>query len=261
MSMAQPAVSRGGGQRLRCFASRIWRDDFKRQGCLSPQSNLVVMTTKSALPRPGVSHSCWTYDKVDLLSRPTQPCHGAAHVRSSTRRLVADRQLLVPLNSSRPRHWFQQFPWGPADSWHAFVPLISAEGRRQELRCRGRPRFAQNRADREGGRKEAQHAIFSTKGLSPNTVNFAASSRRSSRQADIRLCRVLSAGFGGNFARREIDRDVATSRFFGGGMVGLQFGGFMKTWARAQRVSTTIHGSRNIAWYYDGIPRRSFEPR
>ena len=221
MSMPQTGGLAGGGK-ASLLGIEIWRDDVNaRGGLLGRKVELVVYDDKSsASETPAIYSKLLDVDKVDLLFAPYATVPTAPIMP-----LVKQRGMLLMGNfsfqvNSKVGHdmWFNNAPWGPADSWATGVPRSRPEGRRQD---RGaavggpgiRPEYGADRAG-ESPRSATCPIVFD-QAYPPNTVEFSEHhSRAQRREARHRLCRVLSAGFGGNFARRERDRGRATTSRF-----------------------------------------------
>src|ERR1700676_5432847 len=187
MSMAQTGGLAGGGK-ASLLGIEIWRDDVNaRGGLLGRKVELVVYDDKSsASETPAIYSKLLDVDKVDLLFAPYATVPTAPLMP-----LVKQRGLLLIGNfsfqvNSKVGHdmWFNNAPWGPADSWAAsFLDLGLKAGGKSVALLSADQEFA------EHGGVLRHHP------------------RAQGLQARHRLCRVLSAGFGGNFARRERTRD------------------------------------------------------
>jgi len=129
------------------------------------------MTTSRALQKtPAIYSKLLDVDKVDLLFAPYATVQTAPLMP-----LVKSRGLLLIGNfsfqvNSKVGHdmWFNNAPWGPADSWAAsFLGLGQKAGGKNRCASRGGPGIRpESGGDREGCRKAAQHADPLRPGLS-----------------------------------------------------------------------------------------------
>ena len=163
MSMPQTGGLAGGGK-ASLLGIEIWRDDINAKGgLLGRKVELVVYDDKSsASETPAIYSKLVDVDKVDLLFAPYATVPTAPIMP-----FVKQRGLLLMGNfsfqvNSKVGHdmWFNNAPWGPADSWARLVHRSGAEGRRQEHGlARGRPGVRpEPGADCPRCRQEAQPA-------------------------------------------------------------------------------------------------------
>src|SRR6266550_375950 len=122
MSMAQTGALAGGGK-ASLLGIEIWRDDVNaRGGLLGRKVELVVYDDKSsASETPAIYSKLLDVDKVDILFAPYATVPTAPLMP-----LVKQRGMLLMGNfsfqvNSKVGHdmWFNNAPWGPADSWAA----------------------------------------------------------------------------------------------------------------------------------------------
>src|ERR1700685_2357999 len=122
MSMALTGGLAGGGK-ASLLGIQIWKDDINaRGGLLGRKVELVVYDDKSsASETPAIYAKLLDVDKVDLLFAPYATVPTAPIMP-----LVKQRGLLLMGNfsfqvNSKVHHdmWFNNAPWGPADSWAA----------------------------------------------------------------------------------------------------------------------------------------------
>ena len=213
MSMPQTGGLAGGGK-ASLLGIEIWRDDINAKGgLLGRKVELIVYDDKSsASETPAIYAKLVDVDKVDLLFAPYATVPTAPLMP-----FVKQRGLLLMGNfsfqvNSKVGHdmWFNNAPWGPADSWASSFLDLGSEGRRQEHgAARGGPGVRpEPRADRAGCRQAAQPPRRLRPVLSAEHGGIRLHHPRAQgRQARHRLCRVLSAGLGRHSACRERDRD------------------------------------------------------
>src|SRR6187402_1080801 len=120
MSMPQTGGLAGGGK-ASLLGIEIWRDDVNAKGgLLGRKVELVVYDDKSsASETPAIYSKLVDVDKVDLLFAPYATVPTAPIMP-----FVKQRGLLLMGNfsfqvNSKVGHdmWFNNAPWGPADSW------------------------------------------------------------------------------------------------------------------------------------------------
>jgi len=120
MSMAQTGGLAGGGKAAQ-LGIEIWRDDINAKGgLLGRKVELIVYDDKSsASETPAIYAKLVDVDKVDLLFAPYATVPTAPLMP-----FVKQRGLLLMGNfsfqvNSKVGHdmWFNNAPWGPADSW------------------------------------------------------------------------------------------------------------------------------------------------
>ena len=167
MSMPQTGGLAAGGKAA-LIGIEVWRDDVNAKGgLLGRKVELIVYDDKSsASETPAIYSKLLDVDKVDLLFAPYATVPTAPIMP-----LVKQRDLLLMGNFSfqvnrtvKHDKWFNNAPWGPADSW-ARLPRSRQEGRRQDDRAaRGRPGVrAEPGEDRQGGRRQAASRSSTTR--------------------------------------------------------------------------------------------------
>src|SRR4030081_1699950 len=260
MSMAQTGGLAGGGK-ASLLGIEIWRDDVNtRGGLLGRKVELVVYDDKSsASETPAIYSKLLDVDKVDLLFAPYATVPTAPLMP-----LVKQRGLLLIGNfsfqvNSKVGHdmWFNNAPWGPADSWSAsFLDLGQKAGGKSVALLTADQEFAQNLAltAREVAKKRNLSIVFD-QAYPPNTVEFSSIIRSlNAAKSDIVYIASYppdSAGILRAVNEIGIGDNV---KIFGGGMVGLQFGAVM------QNLGSLLNGVVNYnSWlpaqsmYYYGI--------
>jgi len=259
MSMAQTGGLAGGGK-ASLLGIEIWRDDVNaRGGLLGRKVELVVYDDKSsASETPAIYSKLLDVDKVDILFAPYATVPTAPLMP-----LVKQRGLLLIGNfsfqvNSKVGHdmWFNNAPWGPADSWAAaFLTIGQKAGGKTVALLTADQEFAQNLAltARDVAKQRNLPVVFD-QAYPPNTVEFS-SIIRSLKAAKPDIVYVASyppdsAGILRALNEIGIGDDV---KIFGGGMVGLQFGAVM------ENMGSLLNGVVNFnTWlpeqsmYYDG---------
>ena len=259
MTMAQTGGLAGGGK-ASLLGIEIWRDDVNvRGGLLGRKVELVVYDDKSsAAETPAIYSKLLDVDKVDILFAPYATVPTAPIMP-----LVKQRGLLLMGNfsfqvNSKVGHdmWFNNAPWGPADSWAAaFLDLGQKAGGKTVALLTADQEFAQNLAltAREIAKKRNMSIVFD-QAYPPNTVEFA-SIIRALKAAKPDIVYVASypqdsAGILRAVNEIGIGDNV---KILGGGMVGLQFGAVMES------LGSLLNGVVNYnTWlpepgmYYDG---------
>src|SRR5436305_6891396 len=178
MSMPQTGGLAGGGK-ASLLGIEIWRDDVNAKGgLLGRKVELVVYDDKSsASETPAIYSKLLDVDKVDLLFAPYATVPTAPLLP-----LVKQRGLLLMGNfsfqiNSKIKHdmWFNNAPWGPADSWAAaFLELGQKAGGKTIALLTADQEFAQNLAQttREVVKKLNMQIVFD-QAYPPNTVEFS----------------------------------------------------------------------------------------
>ena len=170
------------------------------------------MTTSRARPRrPAIYAKLLDVDKVDLLFAPYATVPTAPIMP-----LVKQRGLLLMGNfsfqvNSKVKHdmWFNNAPWGPADSWAAsFIDIGTKAGGKSIAILAADQEFAQNVAKTaKAVAEERSHAArLSSRTIRPTRSSSRHDPRAQGGQARHGLRRILSAGFGRHPARRKRDR-------------------------------------------------------
>ena len=259
MSMAQTGGLAGGGK-ASLLGIEIWRDDVNaRGGLLGRKVELVVYDDKSsASETPAIYSKLLDVDKVDLLFAPYATVPTAPIMP-----LVKSRGLLLIGNfsfqvNSKVHHdmWFNNAPWGPADSWAAsFLELGQKAGGKTVALLAADQEFAQNLAltARDVAKRLNMPIVFD-QAYPPSTVEFSGIIRAlKAAKPDI----VYVASYPPDSAgilRAVNEIGVGDNvKIFGGGMVGLQFGAVM------ENLGSLLNGVVNYnSWlpepsmYYDG---------
>src|SRR4051794_14965248 len=233
MSMAQTGGLAGGGK-ASLLGIEIWRDDVNaRGGLLGRKVELVVYDDKSsASETPAIYSKLLDVDKVDILLAPYATVPTAPLMP-----LVKQRGLLLIGNfsfqvNSKVGHdmWFNNAPWGPADSWAAsFLDIGQKAGGKTVAMLSADQEFAQNLAvtAREVAKRLNMPVVFD-QAYPPNTVEFSSIIRAlKATKPDIVYVASYppdSAGILRAVNEIGIGDNV---KVFGGGMVGLQFAAVM----------------------------------
>jgi branched-chain amino acid transport system substrate-binding protein len=229
MTMAQTGGLAAAGK-ASLLGIEIWRDDVNaRGGLLGRKVELVVYDDKSsAAETPALYSKLIDVDKVDLLFAPYATVPTAPIMP-----LVKQRGLLLMGNfsfqvNSKVGHdmWFNNAPWGPADSWAAsFLDLAQKAGAKTIALLTADQEFAQNLAKttREVATKRNMTIVFD-QAYPPNTVEFSSIIRSlNATRPDI----VYVASYPPDSAgilRAVNEIGVGDNvKIFGGAMVGLQF--------------------------------------
>jgi branched-chain amino acid transport system substrate-binding protein len=233
MTMAQTGGLAGGGKASQ-LGIEIWRDDINAKGgLLGRKVELIIYDDKSsASETPAIYSKLLDVDKVDLLFAPYATVPTAPIMP-----LVKQRGLLLIGNfsfqvNSKVGHdmWFNNAPWGPADSWAAaFLDLGAKAGGKTVALLTADQEFAQNLAvtAREVAKKRGMSVVFD-QAYPPNTVEFS-SIMRSLNAAKPDIVYVASYPPDSAGILRAVNEiGIADGvKIFGGGMVGLQFGPVM----------------------------------
>jgi branched-chain amino acid transport system substrate-binding protein len=254
MSMPQTGGLAAGGK-ASLLGIEIWRDDVNAKGgLLGRQVELVVYDDKSsASETPAIYAKLLDVDKVDLLFAPYATVPTAPLMP-----MVKQRGLLLMGNFSfqvnRTVHhdmWFNNSPWGPADSWAAaFLDQAEKAGGKSMALLASDQEFAQNlaRTARDVAKKRNLSVVFD-QSYPPNTVEFSGIIRAlNAANPDI----VYVASYPPDSAgilRAVNEIGVADSvKIFGGGMVGLQFASVM------ENLGSLLNGVVN---YNTWLPEKS----
>ena len=254
MSMPQTGGLAAGGK-ASLLGIEIWRDDVNAKGgLLGRKVELVVYDDKSsASETPAIYSKLLDVDKVDLLFAPYATVPTAPIMP-----LVKQRGLLLMGNfsfqvNSKVHHdmWFNNAPWGPADSWAAaFLDQAEKAGGKTMALLAADQEFAQNLAltARDVAKKRNLSVVFD-QSYPPNTVEFSGIIRAlNAAKPDI----VYVASYPPDSAgilRAVNEIGVADSvKIFGGGMVGLQFASVM------ENLGSLLNGVVN---YNTWLPEKS----
>ena len=150
MSMPQTGPLGAGGQAA-LVALRMWAEDVNAKGGLLGRKVELIVYDDQTNPAntPGIYTKLLDVDKVDLLIAPYGTVPTAPIMP-----LVKQRGLLLIGNfsfqvNSKVGHdmWFNNAPWGPADSWAAaFLDLGQKAGGKTMALLTADQEFAQNLA-------------------------------------------------------------------------------------------------------------------
>src|SRR6201747_2682471 len=166
MSMPQTGGLAGGGK-ASLLGIEIWRDDVNAKGgLLGRKVELIIYDDKSsASETPAIYSKLLDVDKVDLLFAPYATVPTAPLMP-----LVKQRGLLLIGNfsfqvNSKVGHdmWFNNAPWGPADSWAtAFLDIAEKAGSKTIALLAADQEFAQHLAltAREVAKKLNMQVVF-----------------------------------------------------------------------------------------------------
>ncbi len=234
MSMPQTGGLAGGGKPS-LLGIEIWRDDVNAKGgLLGRKVELVVYDDKSsASETPAIYSKLIDVDKVDLLFAPYATVPTAPIMP-----LVKQRGLLLIGNfsfqvNSKVGHdmWFNNAPWGPADSWAtSFLDIGQKAGGKSIALLSADQEFAQNlvKTTREVAAKRNMPVVFD-QAYPPSTVEFS-SIIRAVKAAKPDIVYVASYPPDSAGILRAVNEiGIGDSvKLFGGGMVGLQFGTVME---------------------------------
>ncbi len=254
MSMPQTGGLAAGGK-ASLLGIEIWRDDVNAKGgLLGRKVELVVYDDKSsASETPAIYSKLLDVDKVDLLFAPYATVPTAPLMP-----MVKQRGLLLMGNFSfqvnrTVQHdmWFNNSPWGPADSWAAaYLDQAEKAGGKTMALLASDQEFAQNlaRTARDVAKKRNLSVVFD-QSYPPNTVEFSGIIRAlNAAKPDI----VYVASYPPDSAgilRAVNEIGVADSvKIFGGGMVGLQFASVM------ENLGSLLNGVVN---YNTWLPEKS----
>ncbi|MBR0694831.1 amino acid ABC transporter substrate-binding protein [Bradyrhizobium lablabi] len=254
MSMPLTGGLAGGGK-ASLLGIEIWRDNVNAKGgLLGRKVELVVYDDKSsASETPAIYSKLIDIDKVDLLFAPYATVPTAPIMP-----MVKQRGLLLIGNfsfqvNSKVGHdmWFNNAPWGPADSWAAsFLDIAQKAGGKSIALLAADQEFAQNLAKtaRELATKRNMPIVFD-QAYPPNTVEFSSIVRAiKATKPDI----VYVASYPPDSAgilRAVNEIGIGDSvKVFGGGMVGLQFGAVM------ENLGSLLNGVVN---YNSWLPEKS----
>ncbi len=254
MSMPQTGGLAAGGK-ASLLGIEIWRDDINAKGgLLGRKVELVVYDDKSsASETPAIYSKLLDVDKVDLLFAPYGTVPTAPILP-----LVKDRGKLLIGNfsfqvNSSVHHdmWFNNAPWGPADSWATgFLGLGQKAGGKTVALLSADQEFAQNliKTARETAKKLGIQVVFDQV-YPPSTVEFSSIIRAmNATKPDI----VYVASYPPDSAailRAVNEIGVGDNvKIFGGAMVGLQFASVM------QNLGSLLNGVVN---YNSWLPEPS----
>jgi branched-chain amino acid transport system substrate-binding protein len=255
MSMPQTGGLAGGGK-ASLLGIEIWRDDVNASGGLlgGRKVELVVYDDKSsAAETPAIYSKLIDVDKVDLLFAPYATVPTAPIMP-----MVKQRGLLLMGNfsfqvNSKIGHdmWFNNAPWGPADSWAtSFLDIGQKAGGKSMALLAADQEFAQNLAKtaREVAAKRNLPIVFD-QAYPPSTVEFSSIIRalKATKPDIVYVASYPPDSTGILRAVNEIGIGDSV-KVFGGGMVGLQFGAVM------ENMGSLLNGVVN---YNTWLPEKS----
>jgi branched-chain amino acid transport system substrate-binding protein len=229
MSMASTGGLAGGGKSS-LIGIEVWRDDINAKGgLLGRKVELGVYDDKSsASETPAIYSKLLDVDKVDILFAPYATVPTAPLMP-----MVKQRELLLMGNfgfqvNKTVKHdmWFNNAPWGPADSWaRAYLDVGAKVGGKTLAILAADQEFAQNVA-------ASVKAVAAEKGLTivyeqnypPNTVEFSSMVRavRAAKPDMVYMASYPPDSVGILRAVNEIGVGESV-KILGGAMVGLQF--------------------------------------
>jgi branched-chain amino acid transport system substrate-binding protein len=254
MSMPLTGGLAGGGKPS-LLGIEIWRDDVNAKGgLLGRKVELVVYDDKSSgAETPAIYSKLIDVDKVDLLFAPYATVPTAPIMP-----LVKQRGLLLIGNfsfqvNSKVGHdmWFNNAPWGPADSWStSFLDIGQKVGGKSVALLSADQEFAQNlvKTTRDVATKRNMPIVFD-QAYPPPTVEFS-SIIRALKAAKPDIVYVASYPPDSAGILRAVNEiGIGDSvKLFGGGMVGLQFGTVM------ENLGSLLNGVVN---YNSWLPEKS----
>ena len=224
------------GGKASLLGIQVWRDDINAKGgLLGRKVELVVYDDQSsATTTPAIYAKLLDVDKVDLLFAPY-----ATVPTGPIMPLVKQRQLLLMGNFSfqvnqTVKHdmWFNNAPWGPADSWgRSFIEIGEKAGAKTIALLAADQEFAQNLVKlAKAVAVEKKINVVFEQNYPPNTVEFSAIVRalRSARPDAVFVCSYPPDSAGILRAVNEVGVGDSV-KIFGGGMVGLQFTAVMES--------------------------------
>ena len=237
IGMSMPAtggLAAGGKSSL--IGIEIWRDDVNAKGgLLGRKVELVVYDDKSsASESPAIYAKLLDVDKVDILFAPYATVQTAPIMP-----LVKERGLLFIGNfsfqvNSKVGHdmWFNNAPWGPADSWsRAFIDIGTKAGGKSIAILAADQEFAQNIAKTaKAVAAERSIPVVYEQNYPPSTVEFSAMIRalKAAKPDMVFVASYPPDSVGILRAVNEIGVGDNV-KIFGGGMVGLQFASNMES--------------------------------
>jgi branched-chain amino acid transport system substrate-binding protein len=235
----------------------VWRDDINEKGgLLGRKVELIVYDDKSsAAETPAIYSKLLDVDKVDILFAPYATVPTAPIMP-----MVKQRDLLLMGNFSfqvnrtvKHDKWFNNAPWGPADSWaRGFIDIGMKAGGKSIALLAADQEFAQNliKIAKDLATEKGLKVVYE-QNYPPATVEFSAMVRalRAAKPEIVFICSYPPDSAGILRAVNEIGvgPDV---KLFGGGMVGLQFTSVMES------MGSLLNGVVNYNSY---LPEKSME--
>ncbi len=256
MSMAATGGLAGGGKSS-LIGIEVWRDDINAKGgLLGRKVELVVYDDKSsASETPAIYSKLLDVDKVDLLFAPyaTVPTAPLMPMVKQRGKLLIGNFSFQVNRTIKHDMWFDNAPWGPADSWaRAFLDVGGKAGGQTLAILAADQEFAQNVAN-------AVRAVAATRNIKivyeqnypPNTVEFSSMMRaiRASGPDMVYVASYPPDTVGILRAVNEIGVGDSV-KIFGGGMVGAQFTSNMEA------LGSLLNGVVN---YNSWLPEKSME--
>ena len=273
IGMSMPAtggLAAGGKSSL--IGIEIWRDDVNAKGgLLGRKVELFVYDDKSsAAESPAIYAKLLDIDKVDILFAPYATVQTAAIMP-----LVRERGLLLMGNfsfqvNSKLKHdmWFNNAPWGPADSWaKSFMDIGTKAGAKSIAILAADQEFAQNVAKTaKAVAAERSMPIVYEQSYPPNTVEFSAMIRalKAAKPDMVFVASYPPDSVGILRAVNEIGVGDNV-KIFGGGMVGLQFAsnpgihGLASQWRRQLQQLAT--GAEHVLRRHERLLRQVYPAR
>ena len=235
MSMPQTGGLAAGGK-ASLLGIEVWRDDVNAKGgLLGRKVELVVYDDQSSASQtPAIYSQLLDIDKVDILFAP----YGTVPT-GPVMPLVKERGLLLIGNFSfqvnrvaKHDMWFNNAPWGPADSWaRSFIEIGEKAGGKTIAFLAADQEFAQNlvRIAKEVAGQMNLKSVFE-QNYPPATVEFSGIMRalRAARPDMVYVCSYPPDSVGIMRAVNEVGVGENV-KIFGGGMVGLQFTAVMES--------------------------------
>jgi branched-chain amino acid transport system substrate-binding protein len=256
MSMAQTGGLAGGGKSS-LLGIEIWRDDVNAKGgLLGRKVELVVYDDKSsASETPGIYSKLIDVDKVDLLFAPYATVPTAPIMP-----MVKQRGLLLMGNfatevnmSVKHDMWFNNAPWGPADSRaRAYLDVgQKAGGKTLAILAADLDNAQQLVATVKTVAAEKGMTVVYAQNYPPGTVEFSSMIRaiRAAKPDMVYLASYPSDSVGILRAVNEIGVGESV-KLLGGGMVGLQFASNMAA------LGSLLNGVVN---FHTWLPEKSTE--
>jgi branched-chain amino acid transport system substrate-binding protein len=256
MSMASTGGLAGGGKSS-LIGIEVWRDDINAKGgLLGRKVELVVYDDKSsAAETPAIYSKLLDVDKVDFLFAPyaTVPTAPLMPLVKQREKLLIGNFSFQVNRSVKHDMWFNNAPWGPADSWaRAFLDVGGKVGGQTIAILAADQEFAQNVANAVravAGEKNIK--IVYEQNYPPATVEFSAMMRaiRAAKPDMVYIASYPPDTVGILRAVNEIGVGDSV-KIFGGGMVGAQFTSVM------EGLGSLLNGVVN---YNSWLPEKSMQ--
>ncbi len=235
MSMPQTGGLAAGGK-ASLLGIEVWRDDVNAKGgLLGRKVELVVYDDQSSASQtPAIYSKLLDIDKVDLLFAPyaTVPTGPIMPLVKERGRLLMGNFSFQVNQTVKHDMWFNNAPWGPADSWgRSFIEIGEKAGAKTIALLAADQEFAQNLVKlAKGVANEKNIKVVFEQNYPPNNVEFSAIIRalRASRPDMVFVCSYPPDSVGIMRAVNEVGVGENV-KIFGGGMVGLQFTAVMES--------------------------------